>query len=119
MLTYFLGGDVSKGYCDFILCNSHKQVIEDDFQLDDTLRGHQKLKAFLTGFLGTHKEAQIRVGLESTGGFENNWYHLLQGLSESKRVQVARLNPGLVEADSRASGRRTRTDPISARDIAG
>lgn len=119
MLNYFLGGDVSKGYCDFILCNSHKQVIEDDFQLDDTLRGHQKLNAFLTGFLGTHKEAQIRVGLESTGGFENNWYHLLRGLSESKRVQVARLNPGLVEADSRASGRRTRTDPISARDIAG
>ncbi len=119
MLHYYLGGDVSKGYCDFILCNPGKQVIEDDFQLDDTSTGHQKLEAFLTGFLQAHQEAQIWVGLESTGGFENNWYRMLRGLAESWPVQVARLNPALVEADSRASGRRTKTDPISARDIAG
>lgn len=119
MSNYFLGGDVSKGYCDFVFCNSHKEVIEEDFQLDDTPTGHQKLSAFLTGFLQTHEEAQLWVGLESTGGFENNWYRMLRGLCESWRVQVARLNPALVEADSRAGARRTKTDSVSARDIAG
>ena len=118
MTKYHLGGDVSKGYCDFVLCNQHKEVIEEVFQLDDTATGHQKLNTFLIHFLQTHEDAQIYAGLESTGGFENNWYRLLRTLGESLPVRVARLNPALVEADSRAGARRMKTDPISARVIA-
>jgi len=35
-MNYYLGGDVSKGYCDFVILDKNKKIIEEGFQLDDT-----------------------------------------------------------------------------------
>ena len=43
MKNFYLGADVSKGYSDFMLLDAKKRRIEEDFQLDDTFDGHQKL----------------------------------------------------------------------------
>ena len=35
-MNYYLGGDVSKGYCDFVILDKNKKIIEEGFQLDAT-----------------------------------------------------------------------------------
>ncbi len=54
MEQFYLGCDVSKGYCDFILLNHNKQVVESNFQLDDTFTGHNHLTEVLTSFYKKH-----------------------------------------------------------------
>ena len=43
MKEAFLGIDVSKGYADFFLIDKKKKILEPNFQLDDTAKGHSKL----------------------------------------------------------------------------
>ena len=50
MQTFYLGIDVSKGYADFIILNSQKQVVVENFQLDDTFDGHCLLFELLSRF---------------------------------------------------------------------
>ncbi len=118
MEPYFLGGDVSKGYCDFILLDKKKKAVEENFQLDDCYEGHQALCGFLENFLSSHKEAIIYAGFESTGGYEDNWYRLLWKLQDGFEIRVARLNPFGVKYHKKASLERMETDRISARKIA-
>ena len=117
-LSYYVGGDVSKGYCDFVILDQHKQVIEPNFQLDDTPTGHQELSRVLMAVRKTNPQAPIYVGMESTGGYENNWYYLLWNLKDNLNLYVARLNPLAVKHHKIASMQRNDTDKISARKIA-
>jgi hypothetical protein len=43
----YIGGDVSKGYCDFIVLNHKGNILENVFQLDDTEICHKKLTSIL------------------------------------------------------------------------
>jgi transposase len=76
-----MGGDVSKGYCDFVILNSDKKIVEPNFQLDDTPHGHKILTDNLRAFFARRPQATLRIGFESTGGYENNWYHTLLNLA--------------------------------------
>jgi len=118
MGSYFLGGDASKGYCNFALLDHKKRIVEEDFQLDDCHEGHQSLYHFLHQFFSSHKNGDINAGFESTGGYENNWYQLLWKLQDCFDVKVARLNPYGVKYHKKASLDRIETDKISARKIA-
>jgi len=118
MKPYFLGGDVSKGYCDFTLLDKKKSIVEENFQLDDCYKGHQALCCFLEEFYSAHENAIIYAGFESTGGYETNWYHLLWKLQDRFSIQVARVNPFGVKYHKKASLERIETDKISARKIA-
>jgi transposase len=118
MEQYFLGIDASKGYADFILLNNQRQIIRRGFQLDDTHTGHQHLQTYLQELVTKHPQVTICAGLESTGGYENNWYRFLMTLSHHMPIKVARLNPAWVKANSKAAGTRNRTDQISAKDVA-
>lgn len=118
MANYYLGVDVSKGYADLILLDQSKQIIENVFQLDDTFEGHCTLADFLHNFLNQHEEACIYAGLESTGGYENNWYTMLSRLREVMCVNVARLNPVGVKKHHEAALNKNVTDGISAFNIA-
>lgn len=69
----FLGVDVSKGYADFTLLDPRKNQLEKAFQLDDTGKGHDVLKKQLLRMIKAHKISHLYCGVESTGGFENNW----------------------------------------------
>ncbi|HRQ55709.1 MAG: IS110 family transposase [Ignavibacteriaceae bacterium] len=118
MSEYFLGIDVSKGYADFIVLDNNKNIIEKNFQLDDTFEGHQQLYGFLSSFISNKPNASIISAVESTGGYENNWVNLLTKLQKDIPVRVARLNPFGVSHSSKADLKRVITDKISALTIA-
>jgi hypothetical protein len=42
-MKLYLGGDVSKGYADWVILSDKKQIVLENFQLDDTYTGHCKL----------------------------------------------------------------------------
>lgn len=113
----FLGIDVSKGYADFLLLDSKKNVLEEGFQLDDNHSGREQLKTLIREWFSKGMTA-LCCGVESTGGYENNWYRLLQNLSGQMAVHVVRLNARAVKAVSDASLKRTITDAVSAHNIA-
>ncbi len=118
MQTFYLGIDVSKGYADFIILNSQKKVVIENFQLDDTFEGHCLLFELLSHFFRDHPESIIYAAVESTGGYENNWYNALLAFQGSLNLQTARLNPLGVYHDSKAEMKRNVTDKISAKSVA-
>ena len=118
MEPFYLGIDVSKGYADFMIINSKKQTVVQAFQLDDTFEGHQTLYNALGVFMAKHDEATLFAGMESTGGYENNWYHSLIQFQGSLNIQTARLNPLGVMHNSKAQLKKNTTDKISAQNIA-
>lgn len=113
----FLGIDVSKGYADFVLINSNEDTIENGFQLTDNKQGRDQLTVLIEKWL-KDDAVKIYCGVESTGGYENNWYYHLKGLQTKKNVFVSRLNPKAVKSTGDAKLRRTITDRVSAENIA-
>ncbi|HHD92495.1 MAG TPA: IS110 family transposase [Candidatus Portnoybacteria bacterium] len=116
--NFYLGIDVSKGYADFVILNQKKEVIEENFQLDDTFEGHNQLFKILSDFYVSHPVAKLFVAVESTGGYENNWFNTLHKLQSTMALSVARLNPFGVNHSSKASMNRIITDKQSAKYIA-
>lgn len=118
----YLGIDVAKGSADFLLVNARKQILEEGFALDDCNSGRRVLARLIDGWFAggiTH----LYCGVESTGGYENNWFTLLCGLAgsyqkEGKTLRVARINPRPVKACGQAGMLRTQTDQTSALSIA-
>ena len=118
MKSFYLGVDVSKGYADFVIINQQKQPVVKNFQLDDTFDGHSRLHEIVSRFLTDHPQAVMCAGLESTGGYENNWYNTLIRLQASLTIKTARLNPLAVMHNSKADLKKNTTDKISAQNIA-
>ena len=118
MESYYLGIDVSKGYANLVILDSAKRCVEEDFQLDDVFEGHQKLYNLLSRFSDRHPGADILAAVESTGGYENNWFNSLVRYQEHLPVKVTRLNPFGVSHNSKAGLDRNTTDKISARNVA-
>ena len=118
MKEYYLGGDVSKGYSDFLILDKSRRIVEKGFQLDDTPKGHKILTMKVASFFKENPQATLYAGFESTGGYENNWMKLFMTLSGDCNVKVARLNPVGVSHHHKASLKRNITDPISAKNIA-
>lgn len=115
----FLGIDVSKGYADFLLLNVYGKIIEQPFQLADNKEGKLQLQTLISQWI-TSGIKELFCGVESTGGYENNWFHLLKQLSKQREntIFVSRLNPKAVKSVGEAALRRTITDAVSAHSIA-
>lgn len=114
----YLGIDVSKGYADFSLLSADKVLLEDVFQLDDTSQGHQSLHRCLSKWIKKYGITHLYCGLESTGGFENNWYGSLSSWKERLPMSVARLNPSGIKKNIQAGLKRNVTDSLSSQYIA-
>jgi transposase len=114
----FLGIDVSKGYAEFVLLNEAGKRLENTLQFDDTSTGHRSLKEWITEAMETHGITQLDCAVESTGGFENNWFAALIKWSYTMALRVARLNPSVVKNASKAELAVNTTDSESARNIA-
>lgn len=114
----FLGIDASKGYSDFILLNESFEVVSPPVQFDDTRKGHQAVADWLARCIKKYKLTQIYAGVESTGGFENNWHAMLINLGRTLPIQIARLNPSVVKDAAKATLATQVTDAISAYNIA-
>lgn len=119
MNSFYLGGDASKGYADFVILDHRKRVVESAFRLDDTFVGHSQLYGILEALLSKHKGAELKAAFESTGGYENNWLASLGRFQASLPIQVARLNPSFVRHYAQGEGVRVTTDAVSAEYIAG
>jgi transposase len=118
METFFLGGDVSKGYCDFIMLNQEKKTVLKAFQHYDNAKGHYLLESKLIDFCSKHPDCEIIAGVESTGGYENNWFECMCDLQDRINIAVARINPIGTHHSSKASLARVVNDKKSARTIA-
>ncbi len=112
MQDLFVGADVSKGYIDAVILNSEGKVIcsrEKFFDTpDDHLMFFEWIKSIMT------PSTTVYVGVESTGGYENNWISLFQEMRKSCDVHYVRLNPRAVSNASKALLTRTVTDGVSA-----
>jgi len=117
-MRLYLGGDVSKGYADWVILSEKKQAVIENFQLDDTYAGHCKLYSMLEAYFDAHPGLEMYAALESTGGYENNWFNTLKSYQKVFNFKVARINPAGVNLNRRASMRRNVTDAISALSIA-
>ena len=115
----FLGLDVSKGTCNFVLQEEKGKELEPNFQLDDNRQGHQKLFELIERFKKEHGLTKIVIGVESTGGYENNWYKGLRNKSKKLGLEVFRINPKLIYHETKADGQKSVTDGVSASIIAG
>ncbi len=114
----YLGGDVSKGYADFVLLGGDLKPLEKVVQFDDTRKGHEALEVWIAGCVARHSLARVDCAVESTGGLEANWYRMLVALGTSKPVRAAILNPSVVKDASKAELNTNVSDAISARNIA-
>lgn len=112
----YLGIDVSKGYADFILLDQKGTILEESFRLIDNYEGRKELLKLIKIWI-KQWDATLYCGVESTGGYENNWHSVLKG-SRIDNLFVTRLNPKVVKAISDARLRRTITDAVSAENIA-
>lgn len=118
MKNYYLGVDVSKGYVDFVILDDKKLPVEENFQLDDTFDGHCRLYEKLDTFFNDHPGSTIYAGVESTGGYENNWLSSLVKFQGTLNIKTAHLNPLGVNANSKADLKRNVTDRMSAQSVA-
>ncbi len=118
MKNFYLGIDASKGYADFIILNQNNEPVMENIQLDDTFKGHCLLYDFIVKFLDDHPDSMLYAGVESTGGYENNWYGSLLEFQGSLNLQSARLNPLGVHHGGKANLSRNVTDEISAKHVA-
>ena len=117
-MKLYLGGDVSKGYADWVILSEKKQTVLENFQLDDTYAGHCKLYAALEAYFDKHAGLEMYAALESTGGYENNWFNTLKSYQKVFNLKVARINPLGVNYNRKAGMKRNVTDAISAISIA-
>lgn len=118
MKSFYLGIDVSKGYADFVIIDQLKKTVVKNFQLDDTFEGHSQLYEIVSKFLADHPQTTLYAAVESTGGYENNWFNELTKFQALLNIQSARLNPLAVVHNSKADLKRNGTDKISARSVA-
>ena len=115
---YYVGLDVSKGYSDIVVLDHLKHETMANFQLDDTFKGHNNLYNILSELIRQSEVDCIYTAVESTGGYENNWYNSLKTFASDIPVKVARLNPSGVHFNSKAELTRVTTDKVSARNVA-
>lgn len=120
MLKRFIGCDVSKGYADFIILDENKTIIENSFRLDDTPKGYKALLNMISTMcaeLGADAIC-VYIGVESTGGFENNWLNQFELMAKKLPVKSARINPNGIKHYMLAQLKRNKTDQISAQAVA-
>lgn len=118
MQNFFLGGDCSKGYSDFLIIDEKRKTIEPNFQLDDTFEGHNSLYKVLTDLFKKYPDATCFAAVESTGSYENNWFNALKSFSRDLPIKVTRINPYAINHHNEATMKRVTNDSISAYGIA-
>lgn len=71
--------------------DEHKQVVEAGFQLQDNAAGRKQLQSLIEQWFASGLQ-ELFCAVESTGGYETNWYSFLKNLGRHRAVRVARLN---------------------------
>ncbi|MBK9734694.1 MAG: transposase [Saprospiraceae bacterium] len=114
MSEVFYGIDVSKGYADIIRMGNGIAQSGSHWKLNDTKDGIKELMTLVTDDLNSGK--YVYMGLESTGGYENNWYNNFFGVD--KNIHIFRINPIRIHHETKKDMQRNITDKISSKAIA-
>lgn len=112
-----IGGDVSKGYADFCITDNGGRVLQE-VTLDDTAKGHQRMRQLITELADRDDEVAFRVGMEATGGMELNWLHLFKQLEREVELTSYQVNPYVLKRFIEQQLHANKTDPLSARALA-
>lgn len=118
MNVIVIGVDVSKGYVDVEFLNSSGTFLQDGGRFDDTAAGHGQLRDRVLRLKDKNDPVRFIVGLEASGGLERNWLKFFRELKNLCVMEVLLLNPLAVKKFMERNLRRTKTDKISARNIA-
>ena len=110
--------DVSKGYADGVVLGPQGKPYGEGFRLDDTATGHEQLEGRLLGYKREHKASSIVLVVESTGGYEDNWYRLERRPALRDFVRTYRINPRMIHHEYYVQGRSSVNDRVSAETIA-
>jgi hypothetical protein len=121
--TLILGADVSKGYCDFVLLDAKKKVLEPRFRLDDSPEGHRELATQISQWKKQHRASRILLVAESTGGYEDNWLRIARQKPLNQKpllglLEVYRINAKIIYHEYQAQRRSSIDDGVSALTIA-
>jgi transposase len=114
-----IGGDVSKGRVDVVILNQSGTALPGSGSYDDTHAGHVRLREHIRALEAAYPEAEIRVAVEATGGYERNWMKLFRDeRKRGKHIDCWRLNPLALKKWLDCDLHRTITDQHAARGIA-
>lgn len=116
MQKLFLGGDVSKGYMDALILDSSGTVVSPSKRYYDSPEGHCSLSNDIKSQLTDM--TTVYAGVESTGGYENNWITLFARIAKDHKVLYSRINPKAIANSAKVLMKRTITDGVSATIIA-
>lgn len=114
MNNVFYGIDVSKGYADIRRSGCISSSSWKDIKLNDNKEGILELKTYVKEDL--KRKCQVIIGVESTGGYENNWYSHF--IDFDANVKMLRINPIRIHHESKKEMRRNITDKVSSETIA-
>lgn len=115
--TVVLALDVSKGYGDFVLLDTDKQVLEEQFRLDDNRRGHTILKEKLIKWKKKYHASRVILVAESTGGYEDNWLRISKDKAFRGFLESYRINAKIIYHEYEAQRRSSIDDGVSANTI--
>jgi transposase len=114
MEEIFYGIDVSKGYADIVRMGKDSYVSKH-LKLNDTKDGIKELMELVEK--DTDEGRYVYMGVESTGGYENNWYNNFYDLGK-KSVIMLRINPIRIHHETKKDMQRNITDKVSGKAIA-
>jgi transposase len=109
----FVGIDVAKNKHDCYILDSSKEMLDTSFTFTNTLEGFNSFKSILNSY--TDNFLDIKIGLESTGHYNNNIVNFINKNSLELKI----FNPLAVNLYRKAlTLRKTKTDKIDAQFIA-
>jgi len=117
MTNYYLGCDISKGYCDFVLLDGNFNIQLKCFQLDDTPKGHKALFNILKNKID-NENYMIYADLESSGGYEDHWYNAIKNFFPDINIKITRSTGNISFLSDKITNEKAKTDATSALTIA-
>ena len=112
------GLDVSKGYANIGIINKQGIQLKETFLIDDTKEGHEAFKESIKWAVKLNEDGVIKIGMESSGGYELNFLNLCFNMQDEYTLLVYRLNPLSVKKFIETDLHRAKNDDTNAIDIA-
>jgi len=114
-----VGLDASKGTVEACCKRNDAQILFED-TYDDTPKGHKRLEDDIRKSVVSEKARSVVICMESTGGFERNWYRTFKmtTMIGEASVETVMLNPLLIKNFTSEKLHGSSTDISAARSIA-
>lgn len=111
----YVGIDVAKSKHDCVIIDCNAEILEDVFQIENSITGFTTLKNKILKHLPNNDLSMLKIGIEDTGHYSNN---IISFILQNK-FPLVRFNP-LITNFARKSNtlRKTKTDKIDAVTIA-